>query len=511
MTEETIMETLKVQPLSEEEKKSRGILKRLMGPIASCKEGTRNGRKYNRELWENALNDDIFKEKIATKSLFLELGHPDREETHMDCACACIPEMPKIIDGDLYAVVDVLDTPAGKVLNTLIDYGFQPGISSRGSGDVIEGFGGESEVDPETFFLETWDIVQTPALKKARLSVMESLDGEKVKLEKALGEELESSNDDDRKIMVESLRNVGIDMETTHTPEDDKAVEGDDKKEASSENLTEGAKAIDNGNAKIIEELKDAIRKKSELESTVRSLQERLAVSDAKVGRIEEEYGKCKSTVVRLTTLARDAETKSKLVEKLEAEIKRKDEGLRLLNKTVVEGKMKLESENASLKESLAEKDSMIATLRRKVRESKDGYETEIKSLRESIENDKAKNSKRLDETKAKYDRASKLAEGYKRLANDVVDRYIKSKAVTIGVEPQEIRNRLSESYTLDEIDSVCEKLKSYSLNLGRLPIKLGKKSVVKIQESKTPEQKAANAYFDDDVDEHSMRIAGLL
>ena len=198
-------------------------------------------------------------------------------------------------------------------------------------------------------------------------------------------------------------------------------------------------------------------------------------------------------------------------MEKLEAEIKRKDEGLRLLNRTVAESKRKLESENASLKESLAEKDSMIATLRRKVRESKDGYEIKIKSLTESIEEDKAKNSKRLDETKAKYDRASKLAEGYKRLANDVVDRYIKSKAVTIGVEPQEIRNRLSESYTLDEIDSVCEKLKSYSLNLGKLPIKLGKKSVVKIQESKTPEQKAANAYFDDDVDEHSMRIAGLL
>ena len=52
MTNESILETLKVLPLSEDEKKSRHILKRLIGPIASCKEGTRNGRKYNKALWE---------------------------------------------------------------------------------------------------------------------------------------------------------------------------------------------------------------------------------------------------------------------------------------------------------------------------------------------------------------------------------------------------------------------------------------------------------------------------
>ena len=71
-----ILETLQMQPLSEEEKASRHILGRLYGPIATCEESTRNGRKYNRELWEKALNDELFNEKIKNKSLFLELGHP---------------------------------------------------------------------------------------------------------------------------------------------------------------------------------------------------------------------------------------------------------------------------------------------------------------------------------------------------------------------------------------------------------------------------------------------------
>ena len=45
-----VLEALQMQPLSEEEKASRVILGRLYGPIATCKEGTRNGRKYNKEL-----------------------------------------------------------------------------------------------------------------------------------------------------------------------------------------------------------------------------------------------------------------------------------------------------------------------------------------------------------------------------------------------------------------------------------------------------------------------------
>ena len=209
-----VLEALQMQPLSEEEKTARHILGRLYGPIATCKEKTRNGRGYNKELWERALADEIFKEKLATKSLFLELGHPaDREETDMTCVCACIPEMPKIVNDDLYAYVDILDTPNGKLLKTLCDYGFVPGISSRGSGDIMA----NDEVDPETFFLETWDIVQLPAVKKARLQVCESFNGKKP-LKAVLQESLDTANDDDKKVMKESLENLNIKLNESEAP-----------------------------------------------------------------------------------------------------------------------------------------------------------------------------------------------------------------------------------------------------------------------------------------------------
>ena len=204
-----ILEALQMQPLSQEEMTARHILGRLYGPIATCVESTRNGRLYNKPLWEKALEDDIFLEKVATKALFLELGHPaDREETDMKQACACIPEVPKIVGDDLYAYVDILDTPNGRLLKTLVDYGFVPGISSRGSGDVME----NNQVDPETFFLETWDIVQLPAVKKARLNVCESLDSNSIKLRKALAESYQAARDEDKDTMKKALENLNIDI-----------------------------------------------------------------------------------------------------------------------------------------------------------------------------------------------------------------------------------------------------------------------------------------------------------
>ena len=209
MKNKKILEALRMQPLSQEEMTARHILGRLYGPIATCVENTRNGRLYNKPLWEKALKDDIFLEKVATKALFLELGHPaDREETDMKQTCACIPEVPKIVGDDLYAYVDILDTPNGRLLKTLVDYGFIPGISSRGSGDVMD----NNQVDPETFFLETWDIVQLPAVKKARLNVCESLDSDGIKLKKALAESYKAAKDEDKDTMKKALENLNIDI-----------------------------------------------------------------------------------------------------------------------------------------------------------------------------------------------------------------------------------------------------------------------------------------------------------
>ena len=266
-----VLEALQMQPLSEEEKASRHILGRLYGPIATCKEGTRNGRKYNKELWIKALNDEIFQEKIANKSLFLELGHPaDREETDMSCVCACIPEMPKIVNDDLYAYVDILDTPNGRLLKTFCDYGFIPGISSRGSGDIMA----NDEVDPETFFLETWDIVQLPAVKKARLAMCESLNNKK-SLKVALQESYDAANDEDKKVMKETLDNLDIKLD--ETAEDEIPVE--DPEAPIEETLVEaGETPAEETEETSAEEVEVPVEEETPVEDTVEEAPEALTV-----------------------------------------------------------------------------------------------------------------------------------------------------------------------------------------------------------------------------------------
>ena len=291
MNNKTILETLKLQPLTEEEKQRRHILGRWYGPIATCNEGTRNGRRYNRELWEKALNDELFHEKLANKCLFLELGHPqDREETDMSKVCACIPEMPRIIDGDLCACVDILDTPNGKILKTLCDYGFIPGISSRGSGDVMP----NNDVDPETFFLECFDVVAIPAVKKARLAMCESLDKNTIKLKKALTESINKASEEDKAIMKETLENLEIDIETSEEAQDElveKRLSIDEIPWDPEENpsvLTEDVE--DEEETTADEEAKEAEEtKEAEVEPVEKVSEEEPAAEDAPVEEVAEK------------------------------------------------------------------------------------------------------------------------------------------------------------------------------------------------------------------------------
>ena len=269
-----ILEALQMQPLSQEEMTSRHILGRLYGPIATCIESTRNGRLYNKPLWEKALQDDIFLEKVATKALFLELGHPaDREETDMKQTCACIPEVPKIVGDDLYAYVDILDTPNGRLLKTLVDYGFVPGISSRGSGDVMD----NNQVDPETFFLETWDIVQLPAVKKARLNICESLDSEGLKLKQALVESYKAAKEEDKDTMKKALENLNINIEEELTEEAPKKLLtaddipwADDEEEILTEEVPDNnAEPEATEDKEVSEEESEKVSEEDELETVV--------------------------------------------------------------------------------------------------------------------------------------------------------------------------------------------------------------------------------------------------
>ena len=508
---ESVLETLQVQPLSEEEKASKHILKRLAGPIASCNEGTRNGRKYNRELWETALNDDIFKEKVATKSLFLELGHPaDRDETDMEKVCACIPEMPKIVDGDLYAVIDVLDSPNGRLLNNLIDYGFVPGISSRGTGDVMA----NNEVDPNTFFLETWDIVQTPALKKARLAVTEGIDknaeNSALNLNRALTESLEGASEKDKTIMEEAAKNLGI-AETDSTPlhEDVNKLESNTPKQT----VVEDNEAKNNGSVELIERLSDTLAEKADLEAEVKSLKEQLALSNTKATKLEEDLNRYKSVTVRLTSNASKVKTLETTVSTLEESLKVKDQTIEAQSKEIAGLTERLNTEvetnSKSLTESISTKDAQIAKLTEALASQKTESDKKIVEITEALAKEKTDSTKTISELNESLTKVRKLAESRKQFAIDAVNHYITMKAKYLGCTTNEITSRLPEKYTLSDVDKVCDSLTEHLSRMNKLPFQVGRKATITVTES-TKDPLRTNPQYDDSVDDMLLGLAGL-
>ena len=92
------------------------------------------------------------------------------------------------------------------------------------------------------------------------------------------------------------------------------------------------------------------------------------------------------------------------------------------------------------------------------------------------------------------------------------MDKYIKSQAVRIGVKEEDIKKRLNESYSFNDIDKACEDLQSYKLNVNSLPFRVGEKlpsaKKMRIIESKEVIEPTLDTHnFDDDIDETLLNI----
>lgn len=761
---EKLGKTFEYKKLTEAEQKQRGILGRLVGPCADFIQATRNGRKYSEELWENVFSNDLMKEKIKNRCCFGELGHPtDRTETDMEKIALCLAELPKKgSDGKLYGVFDILDTPNGRILKALCDYGCNIGISSRGQGDLITDLDGNEAVDPDTYDCECFDAVLMPGVEAARLKyVTESLNKENSKgLKLALTESLKKASDDDRKIMEETLKDLNITLDEEEKSEDkiysvyfadefvghypakdeseasmlaqedypeiyasvnpdywvdyeeiipaeeddinpleeklenkidedvknrilekiknkniktlkadlvdenvDEPVEKDEKpveeeledehkccicgepiegygnnpfpvktegdccdkcnaevvipariekvKAAASEKVNEELteteseevkstseeseeesleekevkelteeekqeivlqwltdnfeedqveevldilnmeiveeddeeesaededvaevekgsneaeeaeeniensdeedseqeenaeedKAVDEGLDSIVNSLQEALSKNSDLENTVRILQEKLAVSDAKVNEINEECNRLKNSMSRMSDLVKTRATLKENVSTLEKSLNEKEA---LIN----EQKVKI----AKLVESKKETVRSSNELNENLTNLKTSYEKQIQTLNEQISSSKTENEKQISTLTENLNKANSLKESYKKLANKTVNKYIEVKANIIGQTPADIKRKLGESYTLEDVDQVCEDLKAYSLNVSKLPFEVTKKVGVRVTESTNTRMMnnttKKSAIYDDEVSDTLIKLA---
>jgi len=168
LVEYTLLDDLQVI----NENTTGGVTKlKLRGRFQKCDEQNNNGRIYPRKILEGQVQR--IQEKIKDRSLVGALDHPANDAIHLSQASHLITGLSVDKTGDVIGECEILSTPNGKIVESLIKDGVKIGISSRGVGSVSEGR--EGKIVNEDFKLITFDLVSDPSTKGAFPELTESI------------------------------------------------------------------------------------------------------------------------------------------------------------------------------------------------------------------------------------------------------------------------------------------------------------------------------------------------
>lgn len=144
-----------------------GVKKRNMyitGPFLQSQSRNRNGRIYPRELIEREVEG--FRPLIESHEALGELDHPEYAEIKSKESAIRITDLK--MDGDLaIGKALVLETRNGKELKALLEGGVRMGVSSRGTGNLLE-----NNIVDNDYHLITIDAVYMPSAQVAYSDVV---------------------------------------------------------------------------------------------------------------------------------------------------------------------------------------------------------------------------------------------------------------------------------------------------------------------------------------------------
>lgn len=154
---------------------------RVGGEIQLADVKNANGRVYPEALWNKCLEDKRVMTRLGERKMLGELDHPESGKTslsrvsHVMTSMEMRPSARYEGKQAIYGTYECLSTPSGKILESLLRSKIGLGVSSRGDGDLEER-NGAHYVIPESFTLDTFDVVLDPSVDVS-LKVMESREG----------------------------------------------------------------------------------------------------------------------------------------------------------------------------------------------------------------------------------------------------------------------------------------------------------------------------------------------
>ena len=517
-------------------KKYKGVIGTLKGIFADMNHPTRNGRQYTKACWEQALNSDDVKEKLETRTMFGELDHPaERLETLQERAAIITTKLEmNDKDGVIMGEADILDTPFGRILKTFIDAGVKVGISSRGAGEETTSPSGVNQIIPETFYLETFDIVSMPAVKSARLSLVESKNRNIIT--EAFAREINTAKSDKE---VDALLNYAKSINTSNIAKLEEAAnnvknsfgennilseedEGDNI-DVSSDVISQLEEELNVSNTKYksLEGLCEKMKKHSV--NTVKELNEAKIVNEQLTKQLEDYIRNNDNNITMLESYKTSNKIlKNKLnesnnkIDSLTKEINKKISEAKLMkvklertnineSKMSQEKMLSLKEENKSLLEQVEKAKSIIAekilkleNANKKLKEfqiSNNKIKLENKNLTEELEKSKNEGeleakenedsinslNKQLENAKQQVENLKKeLSLKQKENSNlikeskNIKESYLNRVATDNNIDSVELKKTLNENYSIKDVDTKINMILENKKNIDKLSFNVG-------------------------------------
>ena len=256
------------------------------------------------------------------------------------------------------------------------------------------------------------------------------------------------------------------------------------------EEMEEGADAEDTGDEEVIESLKDLVRQNNALEEEAKTLRAEKAVGDAKVEELQEELDKYKAAFSRVSAVAASSKKLSRKVETLQEQLSLKD------------------AENSTLRAQVAKA--------RQLNESVDASSKKVQSLTEALTKERNERAAleesykaKLASSEAKLNSRTETAKKYRAKFTEAMSHYVANKADMLGVDPTEITSKLTEAYTVADVDAICEQLMT-SASFSRLPFGGITRSKACIKEPTRAKAAPKSPEYGYDIDDSLLELAGL-
>ena len=375
----------------------------------------------------------------------------------------------KFNDDTLTGGFDILDTQKGRTLKALLDYGCIMGVSSRGQGDLSNN-GEYEEVDPDTYDFAGFDVVLTPAVKRARQKVTESNKNNNTKLKpltESLNAEINNTNS------VDSLNSIKKLIESANLPNSAELISAIDIRRKSiekgktiSEKIKKDLRLAKTKNSNLEKKLEsltaETIREKENLNKTISSMTSKIIAYQHREKRLSEAITISRKENVKLLRKVESAKDTSRAA----------NEALRLesnRNRSLVNKVNKLQTKVSSLNESISNRDDLIGSLRSDLNANKrtisklsdlneklKSAEVKNKSLNESVSNDKA--------------RVLKENRNLQRQLKIALSSYASASAAKYGLTESIVKSIVKDCKSIDDIDKSLKEASNKNDRYATLP-----------------------------------------